>query len=107
VSRSKRLRRVLDREMLPRVTLILFRGSDQVEQSIRQRSAPAQIIVAADELLVMNFVAFRKQYISHVAARFQDSAAVAGEVDFESAGVHVKFQRQLGGFQKFFREVVG
>src|SRR5438445_9430092 len=83
------------------------RPTNKRDQSFCERAAPAEIIVAANELLVVNLVALREQHIAHVTTGLQNVPAGPDLIDLEHAGVHVKPDRQPRTLDKFLREPAG
>src|SRR5262245_28645132 len=49
----------------------------QDDQAVGQRAPPIEVVVAAIELLIVDFVTLREQHVAHVTTRLEDRAAVA------------------------------
>src|SRR5262245_466706 len=68
--------------------------SDESDQTVGQRAAPAYAVVAADELLIVNFVTLRQKNVPQMPSLRQNTESSA-QVQLEVASVQVKLQGEL------------
>src|SRR4051812_976440 len=96
-----------DHEELWRPDVELTSTPNQFDEPVRECLTPTEIVVPADELLVVHFVALREQHVAHVTAGLKHVATGANLIDFERAGVHVEPDRQLRTSDELLRQPSG